>query len=133
MNKKGYTLIEIIVVIVLVATIGTFGAVGLSKVISNSKNQKYDDMIEDLKGAANTYFTIYSEYAEYESLKEDLYEHGSVEISIDNLKAALLVDQNLKNPKDNSLIDGCVIISYNNAKLNYKVCPYEYNCSCSQS
>ena len=35
MNKKGFTLIELIVVIALVASIGTFGAIGLSKVISN--------------------------------------------------------------------------------------------------
>ena len=130
MNKKGYTLIEIIVVIALLAAVGTFGAIGLSKVISNTKNQRYNDMIEDIKAAGNTYFTLYSDKDGYEYLKDNLYNSGRVVISISTLQEALLVDQNLKNPKNNQDVNGCVVITYNTA-INYKVCPYEDNCSCS--
>ena len=132
MNKKGYTLIEIIVVIAIVASVGTIGAIGLSKIISNSKQTRYDEMIEDIKAAGNTYFTIYSEYEEYSNLKSDLYSSGSVVIPIQTLKQALLVDQNQKNPKDNTLVDGCVKIIYSSGNLNYQVCPYE-NCTCPQN
>ena len=131
MNKKGYTLIEIIVVIAIVASVGTVGAIGLSKIISNSKQTRYDDMIEDIRAAGNTYFTIYSEYPEYFDLK-DAYTGTTKEISIARLKEALLVDQNLKNPKDNVLVDGCVKITLSSGKLNFSVCPYE-NCTCTQS
>lgn len=107
MNKKGYTLIEIIVVIAIIATVGTVGAIGLSRIISNSKQTRYSDLERDLKAAGNTYFTIYSEYDEYSYLKEDLYgSKGEVLIPIQTLKEALLVDRNLKNPKDNKPIYG---------------------------
>lgn len=128
MNKKGYTLIEIIVVIAIVATVGTIGAIGLSKVLSNSKEQRYDEMLDDIKAAANTYFTIYSDKEEYAYLENNLYNNGTLSISIDDLKESLLVDQNLKNPKDNTPINGCVVLTYNNS-VSYKVCPYE-NCEC---
>lgn len=130
MNKKGYTLIEIIVVIALVVSIGTFGAIGLSKILSNSKNQRYEEMINDIKMAANTYFSIYSKKNEYSYLNEELYNNGEVIIPISILKDTLLVRENLKNPKDNTLIDGCVIIRYQNNSIEYKACPYE-NCSCN--
>ncbi len=120
MNKKGYTLIEIIVVIALIGAIGTIGAIGLSKIISNSKQTRYDEMIEDIKSAGNTYFTIYSEYSEYSNLKSSLYNSGSVIIPIQTLKEALLVDQKQKNPKDNSDVHGRVVLTYNGT-INYQV------------
>ncbi len=130
MNKKGFTLIELIVVIALVASIGTFGAIGLSKVISNSKNERYNEIIQDIKLAGKTYFTIYSEMEDYSYLKNNLYTTGEVIIPISTLKNVLLVDENLKNPKDNTLINGCVVIEYkNSASIEYKVCPYETGCA----
>ena len=85
MNKKGYTLVEIIVVIALIASIGTIGAIGLSKIISNSKQTRYDDMINDMKAAGNTYFTIYSEYEEYSNIKTSLYNSGRLIIPVQTL------------------------------------------------
>ena len=125
MNKKGFTLIELIVVIALVASIGTFGAIGLSKVISNSKVERYNEMIKDIKASANTYFSIYSNKPEYSYLKDDLYNNTNhkVVISISTLKEALLVDWDLKSPKDNNDVDGCVIIEYknNSSKHHWKL------------
>ena len=154
MNKKGYTLVEIIAVIALVVTIGAVGAVGMSTLISKSKDQRYNDMIADIKAAANTYFSICtwfipsrlystgssavimfpdtlfsSERAEYSYLNENLYGNGSVEIPMSTLKETLLVDEDLKNPKDNQFVSGCVLIEYDN-EITYKVCPYE-ECTCS--
>ncbi len=120
MNKKGYTLIEIIVVIAIVATIGTFGAIGLSKILSNTKEDKYNEMINNLKNSASTYFTIYSEEAGYEYLKNGLYNNNSLIIPIATLKETLLVDQNEKNPKDNSDVYGRVVLTYNST-INYDV------------
>ena len=133
MNKKGYTLIELIVVIAIVATIGTFGAIGFSKIINNNKEERYNEMLDDIKASANTYFSIYSEKPEYSNLrlKEQLYSgNKTLIIPISDLKDALLVEQNLKNPKDNKEVNGCVVIT-NYESIVYKVCPYE-NCSCDQ-
>ena len=134
MNKKGYTLVELIVVIVIIASIGIYGVISLNKTLEESKNQKYNEMIEYLKDSANTYFTIYSEYEDYSNLKDDLYGNDSLKITIKELKDKLLVDEDLKNPKDNQLIDNnaCVIITYDNINslVDYKVCPYE-SCSCN--
>ena len=124
MNRKGYTLIELIVVIALVSIIGTFGVVGLSKVIANSKNERYVEMIESLKSASNTYIAIYPEK------EKKLYSDAVLIIPIADLQESLLIDKDLKNPKDNSLVTGCVKLTYSN-KINYEVCPYESNCSCN--
>ena len=121
MNKKGYTLVEIIVVIALIASIGTIGAIGLSKIISNSKQTRYDDMINDMKAAGNTYFTIYSEYEEYSNIKTSLYNSGRLIIPVQTLKEALLVDQKLKNPKDNSTVYGRVVLTYSSGDVSYQV------------
>lgn len=134
MNKKGYTLIELITVIAIVVAVGTFGAIGITKMISNTKEERYNEMIEDLKTAANTYFSIYSEKPEYSNLrlKEQLYTGDKIlMIPISDLKDALLVEQHLKNPKDSKEVDGCVLITNDNLPptLTYKVCPYE-NCQC---
>ena len=134
MNKKGYTLIELITVIAIVVAVGTFGAIGITKMISSTKEERYNEMIEDLKTAANTYFSIYSEKPEYSNLglKEKLYTGDKILIiPISDLKDALLVEQHLKNPKDSKEVDGCVFITYDSltSTLTYKVCPYE-NCQC---
>lgn len=131
MNKKGYTLIELIAVIAIIAAVGTFGVVGVSKLISNSKQQRYDEMVEDLKAAGNTYFSIYSEKSEYSYLKERLYSSpNQVKIKIDDLKEALLVDENLKDPKTNELVSGCVIITYTSGTINYTTC-ITSSCNCN--
>lgn len=108
MNKKGYTLIEILVVVAIIAVIGLTATIGLDKIVVNSKNDRYENMLEDIKAAANTYITIIEP-----SINSSLYVDLSETITIEELKDALLLDKDLKNPKDNSLVSGNVVIIYN--------------------
>ena len=117
MNKKGYTLLEILLVVAIIATIGLVGGVNLVKTINASKQEKYDNMVIDIQESANTYLTINPE------LEAELYTNGTYTVPIAALQEALLIDEKLKNPKDNTLVDGTVLITYNSStsSLEYEV------------
>lgn len=108
MDKKGYTLIEILMVVAIIAVLGLSATIGLTKITVNSKQDKYDQMISEIKEAANTYITIMEP-----DLNASLYVEMSETVNISDLQASLLLDENLKNPKDNSLVSGTVVITYN--------------------
>lgn len=110
MNNKGYTLIEILMVVAIIAVLGLTATVGLNKVILNSKQNKYDQMISEIKEAANVYITIIEP-----DLNASLYVDINETVTIEELQTALLLDENLKNPKDNSLVSGNVVITYNSS------------------
>ncbi len=107
MNKKGYTLIEILMVVAILFVIGLGATIGLEKVITNSKKDRYDNMLEEIKEATNTYITVFEP-----QINENLYTSGSVMITIEELQDALLLDDMLKNPKDNTLVEGNIVITY---------------------
>ena len=109
-DKKGYTLIEILMVVAIIAILGLTATIGLSKVINNSKQDKYDQMIGEIKEAANVYISIVEP-----DLNASLYVDMSETVTIEQLQTSLLLDENLKNPKDNSLVSGNVVITYNSA------------------
>ncbi len=105
MNKKGYTLIEVLIVIAIIATIGVLATVNLDKIISNSKEDKYDAMMRDITEAVNTYITIYEE--ELSNNLNSLYNNEtSFQVSISTLQDVLLLDDPLKDPRNNKTIDG---------------------------
>lgn len=110
MNKKGYTLIEILMVVAIIAVIGLTATIGLDKIISNSKKDKYDEMLEEIEGAANTYITVIEP-----SINASLYTDLTETVTIQELQDALLLDMNLKNPKDNTLVGGNVVITYDSS------------------
>lgn len=108
MNKRGYTLIEVLMVVAIIAILGLTATVGLNKITLNSKQDRYDLMLSEIKEAANTYMTIVEP-----DLNASLYVDMSETITIADLQDSLLLDENLKNPKDNSLVSGTVVITYN--------------------
>ena len=110
MDKKGYTLIEILMVVAIIAVLGLTATIGLDKIVTNSKQDKYDQMISEIKEASNTYITIINP-----SLNASLYTDMSETVTIEALQTSLLLDENLKNPKDNSLVSGNVVITYSSA------------------
>ena len=91
MEKKGFTLIEILVVIALVAAISVTVGVSMSKVFKNEDDKKLKDYYETIEKAACV-------YAEINNLNE------SKIVNINTLLTAGLISKNLKNPSSNKLV-----------------------------
>ncbi len=114
MNKKGFTLIEILCVIVLLAITTCFASSSVIKLTIQSKEKLYCTKLALIKSAALNYAQNY----EYElTNSKNLYEnHPSLTITVaDLLKTGHFQadkDNQVLNPKDNSSLNDTKIIIY---------------------
>lgn len=114
MNKKGFTLVEILCVIVLLALITVMATAGIMSMSKNSKENLYCAKIEIIETMASEYAVKYEKelnnsidlYNGYKSLKikvNDLVVNGKLEPD---------KDQNVLSPLDNSVMNDVEIIIY---------------------
>ena len=89
-NKKGFTLIEIIVCLVLISLIATISIVTIVK----NKNNDKDKIIKNVLSAADVYYSMNSDIKN--KLKEN---YGYLVITIDELKNMGMLDKNFKIPE----------------------------------
>ncbi|MBE6154543.1 MAG: prepilin-type N-terminal cleavage/methylation domain-containing protein [Firmicutes bacterium] len=114
MNKKGFTLTELLSVIVILALISLMASTGIIKLANNSKENMYCAKIKLIETEAEEYAIKYERelnesdklYNGYKSLTfkiNDLVENGTIEADKDN---------NIINPIDNSIMNDTEIIIY---------------------
>lgn len=136
-NKKGFTLIELILVILLLSIIALISVPVITGIIKDAKDKSYQQQISGIVNAARTYM---SKYPEKLPIEDEL---GSSCVSIVELqKAGVLENKDISNPsytKDcendekclNEHFEGVVIVTWSveNNKYNYTyddsktVCP----------
>jgi len=93
MNKKGFTLVELLAVVVILALIATLASTSIINVVKTSKSDLYDAQIELIKEAAKAWG------AENLNL---LPNSGKCKyITLNDLKEYGLLDKNMKNPNTN--------------------------------
>ena len=115
MNKKAFTLIELMAVIVVLGIVALIAVPVISGTLKDSKEKIYEEQVRRIEDAAkkwgvdNIYDDNENEY--YVSLSE-LISEGYLEGA-----------NQIKNPIDNTTMDGCVIISY---EQDYNQYTYEY-------
>lgn len=129
MNKKGFTLIEILAVIVLLGIVGVIAYTSINSLVGNTKNNM-------LKSKINMIETAAIEYGE--TIKNDIvnstkkYGENSCEV----YKVSELVDKNYIDKENNQ---NCVSTSFSDeytidyTRILYSCCPYNgtnYNSSC---
>ena len=121
-NSFGFTLIEIIAIIVLLSVIALLTYPIINNVIDDSKEELYIKQINELERLSNTWVTnnisklkIEEGYI-YNLSFEELYEQG------------LITEEDIKNPKTDELLDGCVVVTYNSNNNGYDVA---YDSSCT--
>lgn len=56
LNKKGFTLVELLATIVLFAIVAGIGTYSISSIIKNSKQKNYELLIKNIKDAAEVYY-----------------------------------------------------------------------------
>lgn len=56
MNRKGFTLVELLATITILGIIVTIGGVSISGIIKNAKNEEYKQLVSSIKNAAEIYY-----------------------------------------------------------------------------
>ncbi len=116
-NKQGFTLIEVTIVVLILATIALITIPIVRTIINNSREKTYQINVTSIENAAKYYHQLNS--AHINNLLETIEE---VSVSVDQLKAEGLVDEDITNPKNNKLMSGYVRIkkiSENNFEYKY--------------
>ncbi len=121
MDKKGFTLIEILAAVVILGILTTVGASAVLRYIGDARDQSYDTMKKSAYSAAQDYLIHYGAYFEVgdseEISIETLVEEGFLEPLVDPTK------------KDGSNCTGKVVITRKASgssdeldNLEYQVC-----------
>lgn len=135
LNKKGFTLVELIATIVVLALVVSISAYAITNIINSAKEKNYELLIKNIKDASETYY------------QECKYSNNSGITCDDTVKLQDLVNygylkgngtkddkMEIVNPKNNIDIGECSIaVKYENGKLtiesmsNNNSCPNDYN------
>ena len=119
MNNKGFTLIELTAIIVVLVAIFLVSFPYLTNTAKSDEEKKYDDMVENLCLAGESY--IYANTDDFEELSTI---NSEIQIVVQELMTYGNVDSNLKNPKTGN--------SVKNSKLIYTVLS-DYSLDCDYS
>lgn len=127
LNKKGFTLVELIATIVVLALVVSISAYAITNIINSAKEKNYDLLIKNIKDASETYYQEckYSDITCNDTVTlQELVNYGY-------LKGNGTKDNKMEiiNPKDNKNIGACSIAVKNeNGKLTIEgSCPKEDN------
>jgi len=117
--KKGFTLIEMLSVIVVLGIIALIAFPAVDSAIKDSRQKAYNQNVEFIEEVAITY-----------SVTNDLgYSEEYKTLSLDTLKdAGLLKDEDIINPKDGSVMSGCVLYKWVVSSNQYY---FEYDPTCT--
>ena len=116
-NKKGFTLIELIMVIVVIGIVVMIAIQSVTKRIVDSKERAYNIEVNNIKSAAKKYML--------ENQKVDEYHLNTLCINISTLQnKGYLEKGNIRNPKTDEIIDP--LKNFVKIKYNFENNQYEY-------
>ena len=132
MNKKGFTLVEMIAVIVIISLIALISVVTITNVLNNSKKKLYSNQVEMIESSARMWAsdnllilpndntsTNVCEYANIDSCQDD---YKKLIITLKDLQDGGYIGKDIKNPENNKPIKSATIeIEKKEKKLYYTV------------
>ena len=137
LNKKGFTLVELIATIVVLSIVVSIGSYSITNIIKNAKEKDYNLLINNIKDAAETYY----QECKY---SDNTGNNTGIDCNIDPTLKDLITygylkgngtddkKMNITNPKDDNDISDCKIsINYENNHIKIKTisgpssCPKE--------
>ena len=122
MKKNAFTLIELLAIIVILSVLAFILIPTLKDSIDKAKKSAYDDQVNIIKGAAETYFI-----------------NSNFRVDRDNPKVMYLNDivssgyidaKKIVNPVTEDNMTGCVLIKYYSRQYHYEY--IENNTECSK-
>ena len=102
MNKKGFTLVELLAVIIILSLLALLASTSVSKIVKDSKSDLYDTQIKLIQSAAEAWGAdnLY-----------DLPDAGTCKyLTLQDLKQYGLIDPEIKDPRTNDLFSDNLII-----------------------
>lgn len=118
--NKGFTLIELICVITILGLIALIAVPTVNNMIANSKEKAYEEQISTIEKTARNYMS-----KNYDQLPGQTPGATTCLLIETMQKAGLLTKEEIKNPKDETVITGGVRVSWNGKKYTYN---YETSC-----
>ena len=122
MNKKGFTLVELLAVIIILALLAVIASTSVTKVVDDSKNDLETAQIKLIKDAAKTWGA--------ENISDLPEGNSCIYLTLKDLKTYGLIDSDIKNPKTEKKLSNDLkikitskISNYNTQVLNYEVDP----------
>lgn len=113
MNKKGFSLIELLAVIIIIGIVGTIGVAAVSGYIQDSRKSAFSDM-------AKLYVEKASEERAKDILPHDIKDGEAILLPLEKYK--LEKNEDFGTPYGNMKLDYCyVIITNNNNNYNYYI------------
>ena len=112
MKKGGFTLIELLGIIIVLGLISLVAIPLISSILNSSKNDLYNDQVNIIIDSAKKYVL--------ENVTDVTTQINSY-VSVDQLqRSGYLESKQIINPKNDEVMNGCVLISYKNNKYKYK-------------
>lgn len=112
MNKKGFTLVELLAVIIILSVVLLVVIPVVDSVVSGSKQTAYNAQIERIKQAASDWSISNAKYLPNE-------EGESITIYLGDLKANGFIAVDVKNPKTNKILSNNTTIVITNKDGDY--------------
>lgn len=117
MNRKGFTLVELLGVVTILAMLGLIIVPTINKVLKDNKNKLYDVQIKNIENGAKNFVADNIFYI-------DIPVNSSVGITLGDLKNLGYVDKEIANPINgypfsDSLL---IIITNTTSDFDYFVC-----------
>lgn len=104
MNRKGFTLIELIVTIALLAVVSIISFVSITNIINDSKEKNCNNLVKSIKSATKDYISD-NRYS------DELYmPDGSIKKEFNTSNISKYLNGDLVNPYDNKTINDDIII-----------------------
>ncbi len=113
MNKRGFTLIEILSALVIIALLSGMAIIGTSTFFKSAEERYYETVESNILLAGNDYFTDHRDMLPTEN--------NYSEISLDELVADKYMEE-VHDSEGNICTDGVVFAYRDNSKYHYEVC-----------
>ena len=110
MNKRGYTLIEIIAVIVIIALVTTIVILNFDTSIGKTNTKKEESFVTDLEKAACVYI--------------DLKENTAFTVTVGQLVTSGILSSDMKDPSTNNDVDQQLAVSVTWDNEGTKTCTF---------
>ena len=132
MNKRGFTLIEMITVLVIISLVALISVTAVTKLLNTSKKSLYNNQINQIESAARVWgadhmlilpnddtSNVVCNYSNIDSCPED---YKKLIITLQDLQDGGYINDEIKDPRDSDkTIDATIEIEKKGRKTNYKV------------
>ena len=117
MNKRGYTLIELLAVVIIIIMVATIVALNFDTILGKSNNKKIDSFDDDLERAA----CVFIDLRENASIKNSCYP-SSCQVTVEQLITSGLILDDVVDPSTNQKVNKNLTIGISWDENGIKTC-----------